>query len=121
MGFFRLRLKEERIAKEKERRRSISAGAVTATVVPPNSAHEDVDLDTKPEAVNNNVDKKPEPETVSERQFLYSGIFSWVQISVELPRSPSEDIFAVLIFVPSINLSSSAWLTFLLHSWFLFL
>ena len=44
---------------------------------------------------------------------LYSGIFSWVQIFAESPRSPSEDIFAVLIFVPLINLSSSMRLTFL--------
>ena len=43
----------------------------------------------------------------------YSGIFLRVQIFVESPRNPSEDIFAVLIFVPSIDLSSSVRLTFL--------
>ena len=36
-----------------------------------------------------------------------------MQIFAESLRSPSEDIFAVLIFVPSIDLSSSVRLTFL--------
>ena len=47
--------------------------------------------------------------------YRIAGYFSRVQIFTESPHRPSEEniIFAVLIFAPSINLSSSVRLTFM--------
>ena len=41
------------------------------------------------------------------------GYFCGCKFFMETPCRPSEDIFTVLIFVLSIDLSSSTWLTFL--------